>query len=375
MYDLKIINAFTVLEEPIEIAIHNQKIVKVEPIISESAVEVIDAKGQYVSAGWIDAHVHCYEKMNLYYDYPDEIGVKTGVTTIVDAGSSGESNIKDFYELAKYAKTNVYALMNISKYGIVEQDELADLSKINEDKNISRISELSDFIIGIKARMSKTVVGENNIVPLKMAKKLQSHFDNLPLMVHIGSAPPKLENVLDRLESGDIVTHCYNGKPNGILDEDGEIKNFVTKAYERGVIFDIGHGTDSFNFEVAKKAITKEFYCETISTDIYHRNRKNGPVYDLATTLDKMLAIGFDMETIIKMVTENPAKMYHLENKGQLAVGFDADLTIFSVEDIDKELMDSNGNKLTGNQVIIPLGCLVAGNFYSVGGDNGNDNL
>ena len=372
MLDVKIINGLSVDNQPLEIGVVNKKIVKVASTIDELAKETLDVKGQYVSYGWIDSHVHCYEKMNLYYDYPDEIGVKTGVTTVIDAGSSGESNIRDFYELTKRAKTNILALMNISKFGIVEQDELADLSKINEINNIERINELSDFIVGIKARMSKTVVGDNDVIPLEMAKQLQSKFEKLPLMVHIGSAPPKLDDVLNKLDKGDIVTHCYNGKLNGILTEEGKVKDFVWEAYKKGIIFDIGHGTDSFNFKVAKEAIKEGLFCQTVSTDIYHRNRESGPVYNLATTLEKMLTVGFDLTTVIDMVTKNPADIFNLTTKGYLKEGFDADLTIFSVEEEDKVLIDSNGNEVNINQVIKPSACVVAGNLYQIGGNYDN---
>lgn len=372
MLDLKIINGKSVTNEPLEIGIKNSKIAEVGQEVLSTAKEILDVKGQFISAGWIDSHVHCYEKMNLYYDYPDEIGVKTGVTSVIDAGSSGEHNITEFYELAKKAKTNIFALMNISKFGIVEQDELADLEKINEANNIARINELSDFIIGIKARMSKTVVGENNIIPLEMAKKLQSNFERLPLMVHIGSAPPKLDEILERLDSGDIVTHCYNGKLNGILDESGNVKDFVWDAYNRGIIFDIGHGTDSFNFNVAKEAVKEGLFCQTISTDIYHRNRESGPVYDLSTTLEKMLSLGFTLEKVIEMVTTNPAEVFNLTTKGKLEVGMDADLTIFSVEKETKTLIDSNQNELTVAEILNPTSCVVAGNVYQVGGTHGS---
>ena len=370
MYDIKIINGINVFNEPLEIGISKQKIVAVSNAIQESAIEIIDAKGQYISAGWIDSHVHCYEKMNLYYDYPDEIGISTGVTTVIDAGSSGESNIIEFYDLAKKAKTNIFALMNISKYGIVEQDELADLKKINQEKNKERINELSDFIVGIKARMSQSVVGDNNIIPLEMAKELQKQVKNLPLMVHIGSAPPKLEKILDRLEPGDIVTHCYNGKSNGILTSDGYIKEFVSEAYQKGIIFDVGHGTDSFNFNVAQKAFEEGLMCQIVSTDIYHRNRQNGPVYNLSTTLNKMLSIGFELESVIQMVTTNPAKCFGLQQKGRLEPGCDADLTLFSVEKRTQTLIDSNGNTKIISQGIVPKGCLVAGVFYPVEGES-----
>ena len=161
MYDLIIKNARTLDHQPIEIGIESGKISALSTEIIAESREIFDAKGQFISAGWIDAHVHCYENMSLYYDYPDEVGVKNGVTTIVDAGSTGENNIREFYELTKKSKTNVYALLNISRDGIVHQDELADLSKVDETKNLERIKELSEFIIGIKARMSKSVIGQN----------------------------------------------------------------------------------------------------------------------------------------------------------------------------------------------------------------------
>lgn len=104
MLDLKIINGKSVANEPLEIGIKNSKIVEVGQEVLSTAKEILDVKGQFISAGWIDSHVHCYEKMNLYYDYPDEIGVKTGVTSVIDAGSSGEHNITEFYELAKRLK-------------------------------------------------------------------------------------------------------------------------------------------------------------------------------------------------------------------------------------------------------------------------------
>ena len=95
MYDLIIKNARTLDHQAIDVAIKDGKISEICAAITAESQEVFDAKGQFISAGWIDAHVHCYEKMSLYYDYPDEVGVKNGVTTIVDAGSTGENNIDE----------------------------------------------------------------------------------------------------------------------------------------------------------------------------------------------------------------------------------------------------------------------------------------
>lgn len=367
MVDLIIKNGRDVLGNPLEISIKDGKIHELAKRIDTQSQNVLNLEdGDIISAGWIDAHVHCYEKMTLYYDNPDAIGTACGVTTVIDAGSTGESNIQDFYETTRDAKTNVYALLNISTQGIVKQNELADLSKVNNVKNLERIQALPDFIVGIKARMSKSVVGKNNTIPLVMAKELQKECAHLPLMVHVGSAPPKLEDVLELLDKGDVVTHCYNGKDNGILDHDGSIKPFCWDAYRKGIYFDVGHGTDSFNRDVAKHAFDEGFICKTVSTDIYHRNRISGPVYNMATTLSKMLSLGFTLSDLIDKVTVNPAKIFKLKHKGSLSVGYDADITVFKTMDESQDVVDSNNKHFTINQIIKPRYAIVKGNIYNV---------
>ena len=366
MFDLLIKNGKLITGEKVEVAVKDGAILAVETEIESSAKEVLDLEGKhYLSAGWVDDHVHCYEKMTLYYDYPDEIGVTKGVTTVIDAGTTGAENIGEFYELTKAVKTNVYALVNISKWGIVEQDELADLTKIQAALVRERLAELPQFIVGIKARMSKTVVGENGITPLELAKDIQRENQNLPLMIHIGSAPPELHEVLDLLDEGDVLTHCFNGKPNGILDkETDQIKDFARAAYEKGIVFDIGHGTDSFNFHVAEVALKEGIKATSISTDTYHRNRENGPVYDLATTMEKLHVVGYSWEEILDKVTAVPARYFNLEKKGHLKAGYDADLTIFDVEDGEKTLTDSNGFTRVAKEVIKPVKTIIGGTIY-----------
>lgn len=366
IHDLIIKNAKTINDEPIEVAIDAGKIVKVAAEITGTGKKTIDLKNEaYISAGWIDDHVHCFEKMTLYYDYPDEIGVKKGVTTVIDAGTTGAENIREFYDLAQKAKTNVYALVNISKWGIVAQDELADLSKVKADLVKKALIELPDFIVGIKARMSKTVIGTNGISPLEIAKTIQRDNNALPLMVHIGSSPPELAEIVEKMSKGDILTHCFNGKKNGILNQETKkIKNFVWAAYDKGVVFDIGHGTDSFNFEVAEVAFKAGLKAESISTDIYIRNRENGPVYDLATTMEKMRVVGYHWPEIIEKVTSVPAKSFRLKQKGQLAEGFDGDMTIFTIHDGKKILTDSNGNTREANERITPVKTIIGGTVY-----------
>lgn len=365
--DTLIKNGKTIDEDLIEIAILDGKIVNVSTVpLAISAKKIIDLAGEYyVSAGWIDDHVHCFNKLKSYYDIPDNVGVKTGVTTVIDAGSTGTDNIGEFYELAKQAKTNVFALLNISRTGIVKQDELSDLANVRADLVQAAMAQYPDFIVGIKARMSRTVVGENGIRPLELAKDIQKANNNVPLMVHIGSVPPELESVLTSLTKGDIVTHCFNGKANGIMDQAIKaIKPFAKAAYDRGVIFDIGHGTDSFNFEVAKCALENGMKAFSISTDIYHRNRENGPVYNLTTTMEKMHQVGYSWPEIIEKVTAAPAKNFHLNNKGALKVGFDADISIFTLVEEKKILRDSNGNEQVTKTVIKPAQTIIGGLVY-----------
>jgi dihydroorotase len=166
--------------------------------------------------------------------------------------------------------------------------------------------------------MSKTVIGDNGITPLEMAKKIQAENKHLPLMVHVGSAPPELEEILSVMEKGDVLTHCFNGKINGILDTESDtIKPFVWDAYNKGIIFDIGHGTDSFNFHVAQTALREEMKATSISTDIYIRNRTNGPVYDMATTMEKLFVVGYSWEEILEKLQKCQQTTLVLKIKGK----------------------------------------------------------
>lgn len=367
MYDVLIKNGKTATGERIEVAIIGEKIAAVSEQFPENvhASKTIDLENKtYVTAGWIDAHVHCYEKMELYADSPDEIGVKNGVTTIVDAGSTGANAIEDFYQITRDVQTNVYALINIAEQGILTQAELADMERIDATKVKWAFEKFPDFVLGIKARMSRTVVGDNDINPLKKAKEIQKENNYCPLMVHIGSTPPTLEKILNELEKGDIVTHCFNGKTNGILDEAGCIKDIAWAAMKKGIIFDVGHGTDSFSFRVAETAFAAGMKSMSISSDIYIRNRINGPVYNLSTVLEKLLEIGYNLDEVIKQVTEVPAGYYHMKNKGKIAVGMDADLTCFTIVEQCKELVDSNGEKRVTNKCIKPSFTIIGGRVY-----------
>ncbi|RHW45633.1 amidohydrolase/deacetylase family metallohydrolase [Bombilactobacillus bombi] len=365
------INGKTVNKQPIDVAIKDKQIIAIDKNLSKiNAMKTIDLESKYfISPGWIDDHTHCYEKLTLYFDDPDEDGYKTGVTTVIDAGSTGANNIGDFYNITRSKITNVLAMINVSKTGILDQDELGNLKTIDSNLLYKIFDKYKDFIVGIKVRESHSVVIDNNVKPLIAGKKIQKELGNPPLMVHIGANPPELQDVLSLMEEKDILTHAYNGKINGILDKEGNVQNFVWQAYQRGVIFDVGHGTDSFNFNTAKVAKEVGLNPKSISTDIYNRNRIQGPVYDMATTLEKMIYLGYSLSEVIKMVTEAPANNFNLRSKGHLQVGYDGDLTIFSVSNGEKVLTDSNGNQKKATTLINPQLVVIGGQIYKIGGN------
>ncbi|AJJ22215.1 dihydroorotase [Yersinia enterocolitica] len=375
MYDFIITGALLVDGRQVDIAINNGKIVAVSAAITEdkenqtksqiySAKKVLDLAGKYyLSAGWIDSHVHCYPASPIYHDEADLVGVGSGVTTVVDAGSTGANDVDDFYRLTRAAKTHVYAFLNIAKTGIATQNELADMAQIDKQSVTEAIARNPGFILGIKARMSSSVVGKNGIKPLVRAKEIQQENNQLPLMVHIGNNPPDLDEIADLLTQGDIITHCYNGKPNRILTPAGALRESIQRALKRGVLLDVGHGSASFSFDVAELAIKQGIYPHTISSDIYCRNRLNGPVHSLATVMSKFFTLGLSLEQVIRCVTENAAHALRLTDKGVLDTGYDADFTIFELKQQPQVFNDSEGKSVTGEKYLVPLAAVVAGDL------------
>lgn len=363
MYDLIIKQGKCADGSVVDIAVKEGKIAALGSLEhNATAARTIDLQGRYfLSAGWIDSHTHCYPSSPIYNDEPDLVGVSSGVTSVVDAGSTGADDIDEFYRLTRSAKTNVFAFLNISRIGLLRQNELGDMNDIDDALAHEAIRAHQGFVVGIKARMSSSVVQQNGIQPLVRAKEIQANNGGLPLMVHIGNNPPNLDDIADLLTQGDIITHCYNGKPNRILTPEGELRSAVKRALDRGVLLDVGHGSASFSFDVAEVAIAQGIYPHTISSDIYCKNRIKGPVYSLAYVMSKFLLVGLSLPQIINCVTANAAQALRLPNKGRLAVGCDADFTIFDVVEQAQVFADSEQQSRSGQNLILPLAAVVAG--------------
>lgn len=340
-----------------DILIEGDMIVKIDNEILDEVDDVIDATGCYVSPGFIDIHTHCYPIGDLGLD-PDVLGVKRWASTILDAGTSGAGNFEDFYEHAiKKCNTRVYALLNVSSLGLAFKHELNDMAKINEKNIVEIIKQYPNVIVGLKARASQSVVQDLDILPIRKAAEI-AHAVNKPLMVHVGNYPPHLEDVLNCLEQGDIVTHAYHGKVGNILTEDqSSIIKEATSARSRGVLFDIGHGSASFSSKVYQKARELDFDCDLISSDLHSENYE-GPVYTLMDVVSKMVNCGEPLVDAIAKVTCVPARHFNLEKLGELKEGYYADLFIFKMKDVEEEVVDSMGDKILLRTKIEPQ-CLI----------------
>lgn len=357
-------NVKRVTGESIDIVIQNGKIADIDSSVHGRYRNIINCSDLYVSSGWIDLHVHAFSEFEPYGDEIDEIGIKQGVTTIVDAGSCGADRMADLVSNSKQCKTNLFAFLNISQIGLKRVDELSNLKWIDEERVIETIHNFNDIIVGLKVRISKSVVGKNGIEPLRIARKLSTK-TSLPLMVHIGSGPPSIEEIIPLLKKRDIVTHYLNEKPNNLFDSEGNPLQVLLDAIKRGVHLDVGHGTESFSFKVAEMAKKNQIGLHTISTDIYRHNRLNGPVVSLANVLSKFLYLGYSLEEVIDAVTFRAACWLNKPELGRIEVGDNANLTLFQVQSSPTSLIDSKGDIRVAQQEIIPKGVFINGEFIA----------
>lgn len=348
--------------EKIDIVIEDGKIAEITAAGKGSGQPLNNISGTYVSSGWIDMHVHAFPELAPYGDEIDEIGVKQGVTTIVDAGSCGADRIADLIADSRRAKTKMYAFLNISRIGLSRIDELSRLKWIDKEQAKLAIVAYEEFIVGLKARISRSVVGDSGLEPLRLARELSGD-TGLPLMVHIGSGPPDIQEVIPLLQRKDIITHYLHGKTNNLFDAEGHPLRVLTDALARGVHLDVGHGTASFSFRMAEAAKRHGVGLHTISTDIYRGNRLNGPVYSMANVLTKFLSLGYSLGETIDAVTSRAADWLGKPELGRIQVGDAANLTLFTLDDERVELVDSEGERRVANRLIKAKGVVTGGEY------------
>lgn len=346
----------------VDIVLEGRRIAAIMPPNCGSG-EVI-AEGSFVSSGWIDMHVHAFHEFKPYGDNIDEIGVCQGVTTIVDAGSCGADRIGELYEAGEGAKTQLLSFLNISRIGLERIDELSEPRWIDEQRLSEALAAYPALIVGLKARISRSVVKQQGIEPLITARRIADQ-EKQRLMIHIGTGPPPIEEVVGLLEKGDIITHYLNGKPNNLFDSQGRPLSALTTALARGVRLDVGHGTASFSFRVAEQARAQGIPLHTISSDIYKSNRMNGPVYSLANVMSKFLELGYHLQEVVDAVTVNAAVSLGRPELAGLTLGGLANLTLFDVIHDNKALVDSEGETRMASTYIQPKGVVINGSYFA----------
>jgi dihydroorotase len=366
----KVVDPSQQLSAPRDVGIRDGKIAEVTEIAETEARQVLDARGKIVTPGLIDVHVHVYDGVAPLGIPADPNCIAKGVTTVVDAGSSGAHTFPGFRrQVINVVDTRVFALLNISVVGqsTLSQDnpygELLDLRYANPKLAIRTIEQNRDVVLGVKVRLSRSIAGDHDLEALKLAKEAAEAV-RLPLMVHIGETHTPLPTILSLLAKGDVVTHSFRGGEGGILDDKGRVLNEVRGAVARGVHLDIGHGAGSFSFDTAERALKQDVVPGTISSDV-HQFNVNGPVFDLATTLSKFLHLGLTLEQVIERASTNAANLFAFpKGLGTLRPGAEADVAVFSLLEGDFEFVDALQQRRLGHQKLSPVATVKAGRIY-----------
>jgi len=331
-----------------------------EPVDSSTT---IDAAGLIVTPGLIDLHTHVFSSATYLAVDADRIGVQQGVTTLVDAGSAGALSFGEFRDrVIDASATRVLSFVNVSDLGLTAGNtELVDMRNVGTAALHALLStEAHRSIRGIKARMSSSVVGANGLEPLRAARRLAAEFD-LPVMVHVGNEPPLYSDVIDLLVAGDVVSHAFHGKGGGLFARGETVSDAARRARDRGVLFDVGHGSASFSFETLERALEQGFAPDLASTDLHSEN-VDGPVHSLATTLGKLLALGLPLAEVIGYATANAAGVIgERDALGSLAVGSTADLGLLGLSDESQLLTDSEGATRTSQRTLSAHGAIRSG--------------
>ena len=325
---------------------------------------VVDVEDCIVTPGLIDVHLHLMNGLGAFGVDPDIFGVGSGVTTVVDAGSAGHSLLTVFRNyVTKNAKTRVLNYVNLSTLGGVTgpgYSILADPRLIDEDKIEKAVEANRDIIVGIKIMATGGALGAEGLKPLARARKLGDNL-KIPLLVHIGeswtkdTAPVHVGDVLKYLRAGDIVTHMFTVHPGGLLDPNGKLWPQVRDAKESGVLMDVGHGLHNLNFDVARKVLDQELFPDGVSTD-GHRGNRAGPVYDLPTTMAKLMALGFSLNQVVEMATVNAARLLGRSAElGFIRVGSPADISILRVDEREWKAVDSQKGTIQARQALVPV--------------------
>jgi dihydroorotase len=349
-----------------DVGIRGRTIAAVERGLPKAqARALLDAADQIVTPGLFDLHTHVYWGATYWGIEPDPIAAATGVTTWVDAGSAGSYSFPAFRRyVVDRSEARVLAFLNASAIGLVAPTyEMSNLDYCDLPLARQLVELHRDVILGIKARIDALTTRGVGLEPLRLARKLADQVE-LPLMVHIGKMPPGLDEIFTLLRPGDILTHCCTGQSNRLLEADGRLKEFVRRAWDDGLVLDVGHGTGSFSYEVAEQMLGAGLLPDVISSDA-HQLSIQGPMFDLPTTLSKFLNLGMSLADAVERATARPARAVRRPELATLRPGAPADVAVFALEEGEYTFHDVFMAPRTGkvrlvNRATVRAGTLMA---------------
>lgn len=357
--DLKIINGILIdpknnLEEKKDILIDNGKIVDVGNFKEVDTFKTVDATNCYVTPGLIDYHIHLQPFCEI--GVPTEIlCFSSGVTTAVDAGSSGCSNYESYRPAIEASNVRIKAYLNVCSGGMVTSSygENINPKNFNEKKILRLFDKYSDDLVALKIRLDKNLVKDMGMEPLKKALRIARE-SGKRLVVHTTNAPMPQSDIANELENGDVFTHMYHDFDNTIIDNNGKICRDILNARERGVIFDAANARFHFAFKVANKAFENNFLPDIISTDLTKKSIYKKPqIFNMMFLISKYLNMGLSISQIIEKASYNPAKLLNMDNEiGSLSKGYCADIAVIKETEKDIIFEDWQGGKLEGKKLL-----------------------
>jgi dihydroorotase len=342
------------IDEPMDVAIAGGKILKVaKGIPVTGAKKVIDAAGLFVTPGFIDPHTHVFVGNNQGFAdgfscvSPDDITFKAGITTVVDAGTSGWRNFPLFKKnIIDRSTTRILAFLNIAGGGMTGFPSEEDMNDMDARMTSLVIKQYPDIIVGVKLghyRGKEWTPFERSIEACEIA--------NVPFFLECHLPEYPLDELLKRMRPGDIFSHtyCTASDRECILDENGKLKNSVLEAKNKGVLFDVGHGGAMFHFDIAIPALKQGLVPASFGSDL-HRSSMNSGMKNMLETMSKFLNLGMSLKDVINSATWSTASEIKRNDLGNLAAGSEADIAIISVRKGTFGFVDTKNNKLTGDR-------------------------
>jgi len=339
-----------------DIAIAGGRIAAVAANVAGDAPDTLDARGKLVVPGLLDIHTH----VGRYADGP-QLVLQDGVTGWIDAGSQGADHVADTVAVARSSPQQGRVLINIGRAGILPDGDTMDLARADVGAAREAIAKNRDFIVGVKARLSRDVAGANDYEVLRRAQEVASSFD-LPVMIHMGQTITPLAKLFPLLKRGDVVTHMLAPPPNSIVDDSGRIEPAVLAARQRGVWFDVGNGqTGHIRWDTVEKIVKARFWPDTFSTDWNTNSRQTG-VIDLPNCMSKLLGDGMTVPEAVARVTANASRTFPVfKDRGTLKVGAPADIAVLELREGTFEFLDNYKGTITGRQRFFPSATVLAG--------------